>query len=201
MAEINIKDIEPLNKLNSEMIELKKRNDIQKEYKIQKQKRREYEKSCVIDRELILNSLTYIINHYEKDMSAKLEKNVEWSRSSQWSELTSYQILTINFNDKEICFKVKIDSDGCYPDEEYCGVYVNMNKHSNVCFFEIKNKLSIVLKNSNFLLKFMNSVEEMYLKKQKIITEDIQQLLVNISNDNKSNQKVLKLNKKDKIIL
>ena len=172
LEEIKKKDLEDILQEFLEIsIELQqqRKQQIQKKIKeqIQKQKRKEYEKSCVIDRELILNSLAYIINHHEEKMSAKLEKDEEWSRSSQWSELTGYQILTIYYNNREISFKAKIDSEGCYPDEEYCGVYVDMNKHSDICFFEIKNELSIVLKNSNFLLKFMNSIEEMYLEKQK----------------------------------
>ena len=206
LEEINEKDLEDILQEFLEIsIELQqhRKEEIERkiEEQIQKQKRREFEKSCVIDRKLILNSLAYIINHYEEDMSAKLENNEEWSGSSQWSELTGYQILTINYNDRKIVFKAKIDSEGCYPDEEYCVGHIDMNKHSDICFFEIKNKLYPVLKDSNYLLEFMNSIEEMYLEKQNITTEDIQQLLVNISNDNKSKQRVLKLNKRDKIIL
>ncbi len=159
---------------------------------VQKQKRKEFEKSCVIDRKLILNSLLYIINHYEKNMNAKLEKEKKWSRSFDWSELIGYHKLTINYNDKEVCFKAIIDSNGSYPDEEYCGVYIDMNKKTNICFFELKYALSNVLKNSNYILWFMNSIEEMYLTKLNITAEDINQLLVNISNDKKAKQKVLK---------
>ena len=206
LEEINEKDLEKiLHEFLEISIELQqhRKEEIERkiEEQIQYQKRREFEKSCAIDRRLILSSLAYIINHYEEDMSAKLENNEEWSGSSQWSELTGYQILTINYNDRKIVFKAKIDSEGCYPDEEYCVGHIDMNKHSDICFFEIKNKLYPGLKDSNYLLEFMNSIEEMYLEKQNITTEDIQQLLVNISNDNKSKQRVLKLNKRDKIIL
>lgn len=197
LEEIKKKDLEDILQEFLEMsIELQqqRKEEIERkiEEQIQYQKRREFEKSCVIDRKLILNSLAYIINHYEEDMSAKLENNEEWSGSLQWSELTGYQILTINYNDKKIVFKAKIDSEGCYPDEEYCVGHIDMNKHSDICFFEIKNKLYPVLKDSNYLLEFMNSIEQMYLEKQNITTEDIQQLLVNISNDNKSKQRFLK---------
>lgn len=197
LEEIKKKDLEDILQEFLEIsIELQqqRKEEIERkiEEQIQYQKRREFEKSCVIDRKLILNSLAYIINHYEEDMSAKLENNEEWSGSSQWSELTGYQILTINYNDRKIVFKAKIDSEGCYPDEEYCVGHIDMNKHSDICFFEIKNKLYPVLKDSNYLLEFMNSIEQMYLEKQNITTEDIQQLLVNISNDNKSKQRVLK---------
>lgn len=206
LEEINEKDLDNILQEFLEIsIELQqqRKDEIERkiEEKIRYQKRREFEKSCIIDRKLILNSLAYIINHYEENMSAKLEKKEEWSGGSQWSELTGYQILTINYNDREIYFKTKIDSIGCYPDEEYCVGHINMNKNSNICFFEIKSELSSVLKNSNYLLEFMNSIEEMYLEKQNITIEDIQQLLVNISNDNKSKQKTLSLYKKVKTIL
>ena len=154
--------------------------------KIQKQKRREFEKNCMIDRELILNSLVYIINHYEENMKANLEKEQEWSRNSQWSELIGYQILTINYNSRKLIFKAIITSIGCYPDEEYCIGNIDMNKHSNICFFDIKNELSYVLKNSSYLLEFMNNIENMNLEKKNITTENIQQLLANISNDKKA---------------
>lgn len=157
-----------------------------------KQKRREFEESCVIDRKLILNSLTYIINHYEENMSAKLEKETEWSRSSDWSKLIGYHKLTIHYNEEEVCFKSIIDSNGSYPDEEYCGVYIDMNKKTDICFFELKHTLSPVLKNSNYLLEFMNNIEEIYLTKQNITVDDINQLLVNISNNQKSKRKILK---------
>lgn len=206
LEEINEKELEEILQEFLEIsIELQqqRKEEIDKhiEEQIQYKKRRQFEKSCVIDRELILKSLSYIINHYEENISAKLEKEEEWSRDSQWSKLTGYHKLIINYNNREISFKAKIDSEGCYPDEEYCGVYVDMNKHSDICFFEIKNELSPVLKNSNYLLEFMNSIEDMYLEKKNITTEDIQQLLVNISNDKKNKQRILIMSKKDKTIL
>ena len=175
-------------------LQQKKREKIEKKRKeqIQKQERIKFEKSCLIDRNLILNSLTYIINHYEENISAKLEKEKKWSRSQQWSELIGYHKLTINYNDKKICFESKIDSNGCYPDEEYCGVNIDMNKHTAICFFKLKNTLSSVLKNSNYISRFLNSIEQIYLEKRNITTEDINQLLIDISNDKKYKQKVLK---------
>ena len=171
----------------------KKEREQKQKKKMQDQKRKEFEKSCLIDRKLILNSLAYLINHYEEHMSAKLEKEKKLLRSSQWSEFIGYHKLIINWNDKEICFEAKIDSQGCYPDEEYCGVSIDMNKRTDICFFELKNTLSIILKNSDYILEFMKHIEEMYLEKQKITYEDINHLLINIANDKKAKQKILKL--------
>lgn len=197
LEEISEKELEQiLQEFLDISIELQEQRKKEVEEKIKeqrkKQKRREFEESCVIDRKLILNSLAYIINHYEKNMSAKLEKEEEWSRSFDWSKLIGYHKLTIHYNEEEVCFKSIIDCNGCYPDEEYCGVYIDMDKKTDICFFELKHTLSPVLKNSNYILGFMNNIEEMYLTKQNITTEDINQLLVNIANDKKSKQKILK---------
>ena len=182
---------------------LKITNNLQQQRKIEiadkmeeqreQRRRKEFENSCVIDRKLIFNSLTYIMNHYEKNMSAIQEKEEEWSRSSQWSELRGYHKLTIQSGDEKVCFKTEIDSNGCYPDEEYCGVYIDINKNTNICFFDIKKTLLPVLKNSNYAIVFMNSIEEKYLEKQNITFEDIQQLLANITNKKKEKQRILKI--------
>ena len=105
------------------------------EERLRYKKRLEFEKSCVIDRKLIYNSLKYIINHYEDNITATQEYKEDWSRSSQWSELHGYHNLIINDGNNKVCFKTEVDHEGCYPDEEYCGVYVNMNKDTNICFF------------------------------------------------------------------
>ncbi len=159
---------------------------------IKQQKQREFEKSCIIDRKLIINSLAYIVNHYEDNMIAIQEKYEEWSRTSQWSELQGYHKLIIKSDDKEVCFKTQIDSEGCYPDEEYCGVEIDINKNTNICFFDIKESLFPVLKNSIYAIKFIDSIEKKYQKKQNLTSDDIQLLLVNIANENKAKQRILR---------
>lgn len=155
LEEIDEKELEEiLQEFSSVSIELQqqRKKEIEEKIKerISKQKRKAFEKSCVIDRKLILTSLAYVINHYEENISAKLEKEEEWSRGWTWSELIGYHKLTINFNDKELFFKAKIDSEGCYPDEEYCGVSIDINKNTDICFFDIKEELSPILKHSNY---------------------------------------------------
>lgn len=206
LEEINEKDLE---KILQEFLEIsielqqQRKDEIERkiEEKIQYQKRREFEKSCVIDRKLILSSLAYIINHYEKDMSAKLENKEEWSGGSQWSVLTGYQILTINYNNKEIYFKAKVDSIGCYPDEEYCVGHINMNKNSNICFFEIKNELYPILKNSYYVKSFIEMIENEFYNNNKITYECIENILSGLSNEKKSQKKLLLYqNKKSRLV-
>ena len=92
----------------SKILQLQRKKEIEKllEKRLLLKKREEYEKSCLIDRKLIFNSLAYIINRYEENMSAIQETEEEWSRSSQWSELYGYHKLTIKFNGEEV-FKNK----------------------------------------------------------------------------------------------
>ena len=162
------------------------------EERLAQRKHDTFEKSCLIDRKLIFNSLAYIINHYELHMNATQETEKKWIRINQWSELNVYHKLTVQLNNKQAFFITKVDSRGCYPDEEYCGLYVDVNKNTDICFFDIKEALLPILNSSNYALHFMSSIEEMYLEKQKITSEDIQPLLINIINDWKAKQRVLK---------
>lgn len=163
------------------------------EARIKQQKRKEFEESCVIDRKLIFNSLAYIINHYEDNISAIQEKEKEWSRNWQWSELTGYHKLTIKSEDKEVCFKAEVDSQGCYPDEEYCGVYIDINKDTNVCFFDVKRKLTPILKNSNYAINFINMIENLYNEGEDITSDKVREFLVLLSNESKGKQRILKI--------
>ena len=155
-------------------------------------KRLEFEKSCMIDRKLIYNSLTYVINHYEDNITATQEYEEDWSRSSQWSELYGYHNLIINDDTNKVCFKTEVDHEGCYPDEEYCGVYVNMNKDTNICFFDLKKSITPIIKNYMYVDMFMNMIEKLYNKNINISSDDIQQILVSISNDKKAKRRILK---------
>lgn len=161
------------------------------------EKRLKFEKSCLIDRKLIYNSLSYIINNYENNMIATQEYEKNWVRSSQWSELYGYHNLIVKSGNNKVCFKTEVDHEGCYPDEEYCGIYVNINKNTNICFFDFKKNITPIIKKSMFVEKFMNMIEDLYSKNISVSLDDIQQILVIISNDRKAQKRVLK---KDKIL-
>lgn len=156
-------------------------------------KRLEFEKSCIIDRKLIYNSLTYIINHYEDNITATQEYKDDCSRSSQWSEFYAYHNLLIEYGDNKIYFKTEVDHDGCYPDEEYCGISVDFNKDTNICFFDIKKVIIPIINNYIYVKQFMDMIEILYNEKNNISIDDIQQILALISNDRKVLKKVKKL--------
>lgn len=161
--------------------------------RIKKKERKEFEKSCIIDRKLIFDSLTYIINHYEENISAVQEKEEKWSGSSQWSKLTGYHKLIVKFFGKEVCFKTEVDSEGCYPDEEYIGVHIDINKNTNICFFDIKRELLPILKNTNYAINFMTMIENLYIESEDITPDKIAEFLALLSNERKRKLKILKI--------
>jgi len=163
--------------------------------RIMKQQRKEFENSCVIDRMLIFNSLLYIINHYENDMTARIDFYEEWDYGNQWSELEGYHKLIINFKDNEIVYKTLIDTFGCYPDEDYCfrGAHINPNQKTDIPFFSVKDTFFSIIKHSTYLKDYFDMLEELFDNKKDITSNDIQEILVTISNKNKENKKVLKL--------
>lgn len=180
---------------SSSQIQLERKKEIASkiEAKIKQQKRKEFEESCVISRKLIYNSLSYIINHYELDMIAKKQVDEEWSYKSQWSELYGYHKLIIEYNDKQIIYSAVVDKIGCYPDEEYCyrGFHINTDEDTNIPFFDIKNKLLPIINNSTYIKTFMNMIENLYYENKDITADNIQEVLVLISNENKANKKLL----------
>ena len=146
----------------------------------------------MIDRKLIYNSLSYIINNYEDNILAKQEYEKTWSRSNEWSELYGYHNLIIETENNKLCFKTLVDSEGCYPDEEYCGVYVDMNKDTKICFFDLKKTIIPIIKSCMYVEKFMNAIENLYNQNANIPLFEIEEILVIISNDRKGKNKVLK---------
>ena len=129
--------------------------------RIMKQQRKEFENSCVIDRMLIFNSLLYIINHYENDMSARLDFYEDWNYGNQWSELEGYHKLIINYKGNEIVYKTLIDTFGCYPDEEYCfrGAHISPNTKTDIPFFSLKDTLYLPIQHSTYLKDFFDMLE------------------------------------------
>lgn len=165
------------------------------ETKIKQQNRKKFEESCVIDRKLIYNSLSYIVNHYESDMVAKKHVDEEWLYGDQWSELYGYHKLIIEYDDKQIIYSTIVDRIGCYPDEEYCfcGFHINTDKDTNIPFFDIKNKLLPIINNSAYVKAFMDMIENLFSESKDITADNIQEFLILIRNESKAKQKVLKI--------
>ena len=161
--------------------------------RIMKQQRKEFENSCVIDRMLIFNSLLYIINHYENDMSARLDFYEDWNYGNQWSELEGYHKLIISYKGNEFVYKTLIDTFGCYPDEEYCfrGAHINPNIKTDIPFFELKGTFYSIINYSTYLKDYFDMLEELYNNKKEITSSDVQEILILLSNKNKENKKLL----------
>lgn len=190
-----------LEKILNEFLEIS--NDLQLERKqeieeiinkrIMKQQRKEFENSCVIDRMLIFNSLLYIINHYENDMSARLDFYEDWNYGNQWSKLEGYHKLIISYKGNEFVYKTLIDTFGCYPDEEYCfrGAHINPNIKTDIPFFELKGTFYSIINYSTYLKDYFDMLEELYNNKKEITSSDVQEILIVLSNKNKENKKLL----------
>jgi len=162
------------------------------EERLSYKQRVEFEKRCLIDRKLIYNSLIEIINNYENNVTATEEYKKEWSRSGQWSNLCGYHNLIIQNGDDQICFKTEIDRDGCFPDEEYCGVYVDLNKDTDICFFDLKKAINPITHNCLYVKKFMDEVEKLYDLNKNISFDDVQQIFTSITNEKDIKTKSLK---------
>lgn len=161
---------------------------------LQIKKRLEFEESCIIDRKLIYNSLAYVINHYEDNILATQEyEEDEWSHSTSFNkEVYGYHNLLISDGNKKICFKAKVDHKACEPNEYYCQIFLNKNKDTNISFFELKNSIRYFINNYVYVEKFMNMIEDLYNKNVDVKADNIQKILVLISNDKKAKTHTLK---------
>lgn len=180
-------------------LQLKRKKEIQLsiEKNIQRIKKKEFEQSCLIDRRLIYNSICYIINHYDDNLSATQTTETNRSASNQWITLDGYSNLIISKGDSEITYSTLVDSDGCYPDEEYCGLYVNLQKDTKICFFELKDKINNCIKDSYYVKSFIEMIENEFYNNNKITYECIENILIGLSNEKKSQKKLI-LNQNNK---
>jgi len=180
-------------------LQLKRKKEIQLsiEKNIQRIKKKEFEQSCLIDRRLIYNSICYIINHYDDNLSATQTTETNRSASNQWITLDGYSNLIISKGDSEITYSTLVDSDGCYPDEEYCGLYVNLQKDTKICFFELKEQIIRIVKDSYYVKSFIEIIENEFYNNNKITYECIENILIGLSNEKKSQKKLI-LNQNNK---
>lgn len=159
---------------------------------IQQKKEKEFKKSCLIDRKLIYNALCYIVNHYESNINATQTFEKERYDSSDWITLNCYHKLIVTSDNLNITFSSLVDSAGCYPDEEYCGpLCVNMKKPTNICFFDLKEKIIPILKNCYYVKSFIEAIENGFYEGIEITHSYIESLLIELSNKKKTNKKLL----------
>jgi len=183
MYQIQIEDIE-LDEILKDFLEisidlqLQRKREIKEdiEKQLQERKKREFKRACVIDRNLIFNALMYIINHYEENMEAVLDEDVEWRAAGNMQlKGTSYQTLLVNYNNKKCCsFKAEIDTITCYMESR--SLSPSMNRKGNVSW-----DILPAMNKSAHLHDFMNSIEQMYYEKKDVTADDIVPLLADIS--------------------
>lgn len=176
--------------------ELQKKRKIEIDSAIQNNleiiKKKEFEKSCNIDRKLIFNTLVYILNNYENGIIAGIFNEEEKEYSSQWTNLNGYSVLSISDGDKLVKYKALVDTYGCYPDEEYCGMRINMSKDSKINFFEFRKELSCILKECNYANYFLDLIEDEFNKTKNINSNLIESILIDLSNQKKDSKKLVK---------
>lgn len=182
-------------------LERKKEIQLSIEKNIQRIKKKEFEQSCLIDRRLIYNSICYIINHYDDNLSATQTVETNRSASYQWITLDGYSNLIISKGDSKTIYSTLIDSKGCYPDEEYCGLYVNLQRDTKICFFELKDKINYCIKDSYYVKLFMEMIEIEFYNNKEITYEYIENILTVLSNEKKLQKKLLLFqNKKSQLV-
>ena len=194
LIELSDEDLEEiLQSFLKESVELQQERKIQIEEIIKEKEKikreKDFKASCMIDRNLIYNALIYIINNYDKGLYARQEKIKDWDYYNEASVLTGYHILTITYNNNDIQFKDIIDSDEVYPDEEYAA-QININKKGKICFFELKKTFSRILNYSVYAYNFMKIISDLFYEKGEVNSDDIEQALIDISNEYKKNRKI-----------
>ena len=122
-------------------------------------------------------------------MTCKKEKEI-WGRNA-------YHKLIIEKGERSEVYNELIDHNNSYFDECF-EEDLNMNKDTDICFFDLKRRISYLIEDSVYPKKFMNMVEELYKEKKNITVDDIHQILVIISNEKQS--KKHKLVKKQEVI-
>ncbi len=170
----------------------KQERELKMKERLSYEKRRIFEKSCLIDRILIYNALMYIVNTYENDIVAFQECKEKWSYSMQWCYLSGYHNLIIQEGKKKFLFQAEVDHDGCYPDEEDYAV-IDTTHHTKICFFDLKKSFLPIISKYQYLEMFVMMLEDLYTEKKNISADDIEAILVFISNDRKEKKRGLKL--------
>lgn len=171
------KIIEEFLEITKELQEQRKREiETEKQKRIEEEKIQKFQKSCLIDRKLIYNSLSHVINNYEEGMTCKKEKEI--------CGFSAYHKLIIEKGEKREVYEELIDHDDSYPDEFYEG-NLNMNKDTDICFFNLKRRISYIIEDSIYPKKFINMIEELYNEKKNITVDDIHQILVELNNEKK----------------
>ncbi len=179
------------------------REEIKRKREIEK-KRIRFINSCIIDRKIMYHIILYIIKYYEENIFGKEEferqdkdSYFDWYNGYEKISESLYHNLIIEYNDKKIKYKAFVDSGKTYIEPDcYCSreVYLDVNKNTDINFFEIKRHLSSVIDNSTYLKIFFERLELAYKEQNPITADILEEILADISNMRKQNQKIRRLN-------
>ena len=146
----------------------------------EKEKRIEFEDSCMIDRQSFFDTIISIINNYEDDISA----DIIYDTVGDIFEINAIAKLIIKDKEKERIFETIIDTDTCIDEDFYRDLSVRYDINTNINFFKFKNTFSSIFKNGKYINKFMEKVENLYTNDKRIVGyEDLNSLYQEFLNE------------------
>ena len=78
---------------------------------------------------------------------------------------------------------------------------MNLQKDTKICFFELKEQIIRIVKDSYYVKSFIEMIENEFYNNNKITYEYIENLLIGLSNEKKFHKKLLLYqNKKSQLV-
>ena len=78
---------------------------------------------------------------------------------------------------------------------------MNLQKDTKICFFELKEQIIRIVKDSYYVKSFIEMIENEFYNNNKITYEYIENILIGLSNEKKSHKKLLLYqNKKSQLV-
>ena len=78
---------------------------------------------------------------------------------------------------------------------------MNLQKDTKICFFELKEQIIRIVKDSYYVKSFIEMIENKFYNNHEITYEYIENILIGLSNEKKSQKKLLLFqNKKSQLV-
>lgn len=151
---------------NSKSAQIERKNEIKKDIKEynERKERLKFEETCLIERTVIYNAFSHIINEYDDEFTAT--QTID-SLSDDWIVTEVEHILTIRNNYHVAAFRTEIDP-------------YNQDKETRIQFFKFKNSFDSLLNNNSLAKYFLNTIAEMFLEGKEVNKDDIEELVQSI---------------------
>lgn len=151
----------------------------------EKEKRRNFENSCMISRQAIFKCISNIINDHEDNMSV----DTKYEKIGDMIRMEAIGKLIVNYNDDKAVFETIIDTDTCDDDDMYYVFSVSYDKPTDINFFKLKRKFEYIFKNGKYINKFMEKVENSYTNNKKVLfSNDVNSLYKEFLDENNLNE-------------